>query len=181
MKKIHILCDAALFFAVIAFAVVSSIVTIETMYGVVREDTVADPSDIILIRMLFGILLFVLWLVLIASSPRYLCIITLTKTAITVWIPFKKRKTFSYKQFSYVYCGRYFHGNVAGIGKNVWYIVLAQRHLSANELNSINRISNSEEIVKVRFTPKNFQKLQSFLPGGHINQLNRAATRMFDK
>ena len=143
MRKMRIFCDRTLLFAMMVFAVVSSIVTIGTMFGVVHEGSVASPSDVVLIRTMFGVLLLGLWLALVASSPRYFCTLTLSDTAISVWIPFKKRETFSYTQFRFVYCGKYFHGNAAGMGKDIWYIVIAQRQLTANELNAINGVPYS--------------------------------------
>lgn len=177
MRKIRIFCDRTLLFTIMFFAVVSSIVTIGTMFGIVHEGSVANPSDVVLIRTMFGVLLLGLWLALVASSPRYFCTLTLSDTAISVWIPFKKRETFSYTQFRFVYCGKYFHGNAAGMGKDIWYIVIAQRQLTANELNAINGVSNSKEVVKIRYTEKTVKKLKSILPASHIDQLNREVTR----
>lgn len=63
------------------------------------------------------------------------------------------------------------------MGKDIWYIVIAQRQLTANELNAINGVSNSKEVVKIRYTEKTVKKLKSILPASHIDQLNREVTR----
>lgn len=181
MKKFRIFSDPTLLFVVIGFAVVSSVATLGTMYGIVQESSVANHDEIVQIRTMFGVLLLVLWLALAASSPRYLCTITLSKTAITVWVPFKKSSTYSYTQFRFIYCGKYFHGNIAGIGKEIWYIVIAQRQLSADELNAINGVPNSQDVVKIRYTEKVVKRLRSILPANHIRQLDRATSRLIVK
>ena len=89
MKK-RIFCDPALLLAVIVLAVVSSIAGVGTILGMAHEGSVATPSEMVSIRIMFGVLLLGLWLALIASSPRFLCVLTLSKSTITVWIPFKK-------------------------------------------------------------------------------------------
>lgn len=180
MKK-RIFCDPALLLAVIVLAVVSSIAGVGTMFGIVHEGSVATPSKMIAIRIMFGVLLLGLWLSLIFSSPRYLCVLTLSNTTITVWTPFKKREDLSYTQFRFVYCGKYFHGNIAGMGRDVWYIVIAQRQLSANELNAINLIPNSKEVVKIRYSEKTVNKIKSILPVNLISQLDRAISKSIIK
>lgn len=181
MKKVRMICDPTLLVAVILLIVIYTIATIWTMFVIVHEGTVANPSEIIPIRILFGTLLGGVLLAIVASSPRFLCTITLSETAITVWVPFRKKETFSYKQFRYIYCGGYFHGNIAGVGQNVWYMVIAQRHLSSNELNQINHVSNSGEVVKIRYTRKNYEKLRTILPPSHIHQLDIAIAKIVVK
>lgn len=176
MKK-RIFCDPALLLAVIIFAAVSSTVIVGTMFGIVHENNVANPSDVVLIRTMFGVLLLGLWGALIASSPRFVCILTLSQTALTLWMPFRKSETISYAYFRFIYCGKYFHSNIAGMGKNVWYIVIAQRRLSTNDLNSINHIPNSKEVVKVRYTEKTVKKFKSILPANLLLQLDGAISR----
>lgn len=180
MRK-RILCDPSLLLAVIVFAIVSSTGVVGTMFGLVHEGNVATSSEIVAIRIMFGVLLLGLWLSLIFSSSRYLCVLTLSKTTITVWIPFKKREDLSYTQFRFVYCGKYFHGNIAGMGRDVWYKVIAQRQLSANELNAINHVPNSKEIVKIRYTEKTVKKLKSILPTNLILELDRAISKSIIK
>jgi hypothetical protein len=130
---------------------------------------------------MFGVLLLGLWLALIASSPRFLCVLTLSKSTITVWIPFKKMEDLPYAQFRFVYCGKYFHGNIAGMGRTAWYIVLSQKQLSANELNNINRVPNSKAVVKIRYAEKTVNKLKSILPVNLISQLDRAISKSIIK
>lgn len=180
MKK-RVLCDTKLLLLASVCAVVHSVAIIWTMFGLIHEETVADPTEVIQIRLLFGSLLLVLWIALVASSPRFLCTVTLSKTAITVWLPFRKKETFSYKQFRFVYCGGYFHGNVLGMGKNIWYIVIAQRRLTTNELTNINHVSNSKEVVKIRYTPKNYETIRNVLPASHIHQLNCAIAEQLSR
>jgi len=180
MKK-RIFCDPALLLAVIIFAAVSSTAIVGTMFGIVHENNVANPSDVVLIRTMFGVLLLGLWGALIASSPQFLCVITLSREMITVWMPFRRKKTYTYKQFCYIYCAKYFHGNIAGWGKDVWYIVFAQRRLTSNELNTINHVQNSEEVVKIRYNQNQLKKLCSILPDTLVGKLNNAVAKMGNK
>ena len=176
MKK-RIFCDHALLLAVIVFAAMSSTAIVGTMFGIVNKSSVANPSEIVSIRIMFGALLLGLWLALIASSPRFLCTLTLSQTAITVWMPFRKSETISYAHFKFIYCGKYFHGNIAGMGKDIWYIVIAQRRLTSNDLNAINHVQNSKEVVKIRYTEKTVKKLKSILPSNLILQLDCAIAK----
>ena len=63
------------------------------------------------------------------------------------------------------------------MGRYVWYIVIAQRQLSANELSAINHIPNSEEVVKIRYSKKTVKKLKSIFPAKLIVQLDCAITK----
>lgn len=173
-KKARIMCDCTLFVAAIIVSLIYSISILVAMFFLVNEGSVAEPSEVIPIRLLFGVMLVGFLAAVIVSSPRYLCVLTLSKETITVWIPFHRQKTYNYKQFRYVYCGGYFHGNIVGMGKNVWYIVVSQRYLSEKELKQINNVPNSEEVVKVRYSQKNYNKLNAILPTGHIKQLECA-------
>ena len=182
MRKKYIICDLPLLIAVAILTILTFITTI-VMCSIVGEENVVNPSDVGTIRLMFVFLLLAFMIAIISLSPRYLCVIALSKTEVAIFIPFRKKELFSYNQFKYVYCGGYFHGNIAGIGKNIWYIVLAQRQFSTNELNAINSIPNSRDAVKIRYTKNAIQKLQSVLPASHITQLCCAIskTRQGDK
>lgn len=67
------------------------------------------------------------------------------------------------------------------MGRYVWYIVIAQRQLSANELSAINHIPNSEEVVKIRYSEKTVNKIKSILPANLISQLDRAISKSIIK
>ena len=174
MKKVRIICDWQLLVMVIVLTLLTVAVTLVTMFVLVNEDTVEKQSDLPVIRIMFSVLLAVYFVSIIASSPRYLCIITLSDVAITIWMPFRKQHTYTYKQFRYLYCGKYFHGNVVGIGKDVWYIIVSQQQLRSKELNQVNQLANSHETIKIRYTKKNYYKLKSILPITHIKQLEIA-------
>ena len=181
MKKIRMLGDRSLLIMMIVLAVADTTAMLLTMFVFAREETTKSLSDLIGIRIICGVLLVSTLAAIVVAAPRYLCTITLTETSIAVWVPFHKKETFSYKQFRNIYCGGYFHGNIAGVGRNIWYIVIAQRHLSSNELNQINLVSNSKEVVKIRYTRRIHEKLLEILPSGHVRQLESAVAKMRDK
>jgi len=180
MKKIRMVSDWVLLVAVIVSTSLIAIITFWTMFAVVHEGTVSDFSEMIQIRVFFGMLLVGYLIAVVATAPRFLCVIVLSEAAITVWIPFHRKKTFSYKDFRNVYCGKYFHGNIAGIGRHIWYIIITQKHLSRSELTKVNQIPNSEDVVKIRYSRKNCEKLQAILPPGHIRQLESAVSKIKD-
>lgn len=180
MKKIRLISDPSTLCLMITTIIVYAVATVFAL-SLIREDTVANPGDILPMQLFFLIMFGALFVLIISVSPRYLCVITLSETAITIWVPFRKKKSFTYKQFRNIYCGGYFHGNIAGIGKIVWYIVLAQRRLSSNELNQINLVSNSEEVVKIRYSRKNYEKLCTILPSDRIRQLECAVSKIQSK
>lgn len=180
MKKIRLISDPV----TLTMNVVLVAVTIPLYFFMVlclHEGNVNPPTAVVPFRIVWSIMHIILYIAIISASPRYLCVITLSETAITIWVPFRKKKSFTYKQFRNIYCGGYFHGNIAGIGKIVWYIVLAQRHLSSNELNQINLVSNSEEVVKIRYSRKNYEKLCTILPSDRIRQLECAVSKIQSK
>jgi len=178
MKKIRLLSDCTLLVGVVVMLILYAGGTVWMIFFALTEENVANPSELIPMRIIFGSVYMLMLIAVVASSPRFLCVMTLSETSIIVWIPFRGKKTYSYKQFRNVYCGGYFHGNIAGIGRNIWYIVIAQRKMSNNELDQINQIPNSDEVIKIRYTPKNYKKLKSIFPDSHINQLESAARRI---
>ena len=174
MKKNRIMCDCILLIMVVVAFIVLSISTLVMMFVFIKEETVADPSQLLPIRILFGSVLAGFLISVAIVSPQYLCVVTFFKESLTVWRPFRRRKVYTYKQFHNIYCGRYFHGNFFGRGRCVWYLVLSQRYLSEKELNHINNIPNSEEILKIRYSSKNCNRLRNILPNSHIKQLEIA-------
>lgn len=180
MKKIRILSDLALVIsALVCLVIITTVVVV--MIVLIKEENLTNPDDIVMVRMLWIGLGVGFWWAVIASGPRILCILTLSSLGITVWLPFRKKETFPYAQFRFAYIGGYFHGNIAGMGKPVWYIVISQRRLSTKELYSINNVANSKEIVKIRYTKKSYKKIRNVLPASHVCQLDSAIQRTFAK
>ena len=178
MKKIRILSDCVLLSSIIIMLVLYAALTVWIAFFALNEKTVSDISEIVPLRIGICFLFVLMLIAVVASSPRFLCVIALSKTAIAVWLPFHRKKIFTYKQFRNVYCGGYFHGNVFGLGHNVWYIVLSQRKLSTSELNQINQLPNSEDVIKIRYTPKVCKRLRYILPDGHVRQLDSVVARI---
>jgi hypothetical protein len=178
MKRIHMLSDWPLLIGVVITVVVFTVMMLWTVFVIVNEATVTDATQLVPIRFFFGLLLAGFLIAIVTSSSRFLCVISLTHMAITIRIPFCKKKEFSYNKFRYLYSGGYFHTNLAGLGFKVWYIVIAQRQLSIHELNQLNRISNSQDIVKVRYSRRNYKKLKAILPPSLVQQLEKAVSEI---
>lgn len=180
MKKIRLISDPLTLYMAITMIVAHAIATVYAI-SLIREDTVTNSADILPIRLSFVFLFCALFIVTVIVSPRYLCLITLSETVITIWVPFRRKRSFTYKQFRNIYCGGYFHGNIAGVGRIVWYFVLSQRHLSTEELNQINLVPNSEEVVKIRYSRKTYEKLRMILPSDRIRQLESTASKILSR
>ena len=95
---------------------------------------------------------------------RTLLICDFSRDSITVHIPMVGTSVYSYKQYSHMYIGTYFHGNIFGMGMNVYYIVIARRFMSDLELMQINQLANSADAFKIRYTRRMVRKLQKALP-----------------
>ncbi len=95
---------------------------------------------------------------------RTLLICDFTRESIIVHIPMVGTSEYSYKQYSHIYIGEYFHGNIFGMGMNVYYIVIARRYMSDLELMQINQLANSADAFKIRYTRRRVRKLQEALP-----------------
>ena len=100
----------------------------------------------------------------ICVLPRIFCTITFSEDNIQLKRPFHKATVLPYKAFPYIYCGGYFHANIAGIGAPVFYIVFTRKWMSQDELSQLNQMGNSDEGFKIRYSEKTFDKLCEVLP-----------------
>lgn len=96
--------------------------------------------------------------------PRIFCTIIFSEDNIQLKRPFRKATVLPYKAFPYIYCGGYFHANIAGIGAPVFYIVFTRKWMSQDELSQLNQMGNSDEGFKIRYSEKTFDKLCEVLP-----------------
>lgn len=164
MKKIRIISDPQL--------LIGAMISVFMMTGAcgwmvwIGSDPkhAANPSDIPFMQAL----IIGSWLAYIvaiaASAPRMCTVITLSSEHIQLKIPYKKAAVFSYKEYPYIYRGRYYHGNNFGLGRNVDYIVFSRRWMPASALNQINHLGNSQDVFKIRYSPKVYKKLCDILP-----------------
>lgn len=162
MKRVKIISDFPLLIqAIMATCLV--VVGCSWMIWLVGIDGVAkNKSEILPIQVIFAAVMVGFVVAVFSVSSRIFSIITLSKEAISLWVPFKARKTYSYKQFPYVYWGKYYHGNIAGFGRWMWYVVFSTNKLSTSELNQINKLSNSKDLFKIKYSKKNMRCFVQF-------------------
>ncbi len=134
------------------------------------------PSDVLPIQLLCGFWMLVgafgFW-----NARHVFSVITLTAESITIQIPFGKKACEKYSQYPNVFIGKYYHGNILGMGKWNAYIVFSKRKLSPKELETINEVPNSLDTFKIRYCPRNIKLLASILPETHRYKLNAAIAK----
>ena len=136
------------------------------------QDVAAYPSEVIPIQVIFVVLFIVFFGASVSSISRSICVITLTKNAILLKIPFQKRQILQYEKYPYILYGCYFHGNVIGFGQGVPYIVFSQNRVPSELLTHINNLRNTPATFKIRYTQKNYRVLCAVLPEKHRVKLD---------
>ena len=73
--------------------------------------------------------------------------------------PLRKPTTKQYSQFFYIKRGRYYH-------RGIWweFIVFTNKYLSPEELNQINNVACGENLIKIKYSDRTYQKLCEILP-----------------
>lgn len=126
-------------------------------------------------------LIGVLWVVFIIAmgSLRHELFATLIfdKDGISFPSAFKKREFVPYIQYSHVYLGFYAHGFS---GFPVTYIVLSTRFLSSNQLAQVNELTQSTDVVKLRFSKRRYKLLHELLPIKQSLMLERVCAELLD-
>lgn len=123
-----------------------------------------ERKDIIGSLCVFGTLAVLSILVAVWVSPRWYTRITLLQESVIIKTALKHPIKRPYKYYQYVYKAWYWHGSPIGIGKNVDYIVISHRRLREEELESINQLAPGSDVLKIRYSPKTYQKLMEILP-----------------
>lgn len=85
---------------------------------------------------------------------------------IMICAPFRKPTTKPYWQFPYIERARYRH---IGIWRE--FIVFTSKHLTIEELNHINNVACGENLIKVRYSDRTYQKLCAVLPPKPLSAL----------
>lgn len=163
-SKIRIISDFPLFILAI-FGTISTVIGCSIVIWIVGiEGIIANQSEIIPIQITFFVLLVIFLFAMASSISSSICVLTLSKESISLMIPFKKKQIFPYTKYPFILHGCYFHGNIAGAGKWVHYIVFSQDRIPSDVLNHINKLRNTQESFKIRCTKKNYTVLCAVLP-----------------
>lgn len=166
-QKIRIISDVPLLVLAIACTFVMTLAAAIGIVIIGIPGAAADPSEVLPIQIMFAVLYIVFFVAVVSAISRSICVITLTKNAISQKIPFQKKQILQYEKFPNVLYGCYFHGNVVGLGKWVPYILFSQNRVSSDLLTHVNNLKNTSETFKIRYTKKNYRTLCAVLPAKH--------------
>lgn len=102
----------------------------------------------------------VAWLAaMLQSSRQWFLMITLTEQSIYFWSPLSKGvQAKRYRDFPNVYRCFFWNGN------QHCYIVLTSQKLTDYQITHINQVSNNCDLIKLRYTRKNYEILLEMLP-----------------
>ena len=161
-KKIKIYCDKQTMVLGVIWTTVSIIsclaFTILTSVGLI--ETTNDTAFIIF----WGLLGIACILSSVLTMPRWAAYITLDKNGIYFHSPFHKKSFQPYSLNSYIYRAKYFHGSAVGLGYYRDFIVISQKRLTNDELEHINNVGVSKEVIKIKYSKRNMLALKSVLP-----------------
>ena len=76
---------------------------------------------------------------------------------------FRKGKMIDYAHYPRIQYAYYMHGNLFAAYR-VHFFVFTNRRLSNDELAHINAVAPSEDLIKIRYTRRNYEKLLAALP-----------------
>ena len=129
-----------------------------------------DPARILSLVGFFMVGCFAIPAVIIAT-PHRTCFVwlTISEKGVEYRALFRKKQVRSFSEYAYWYHGKYFHGY-----RYIDFIVLSNKRLSTKELWQINQVAPSANLLKIRYTPKTFQKLTEILPEKQRLQLRGA-------
>ncbi len=163
-SKIRIVSDRLLLVSSIILSIVMTAGCIWFIWVIAQEGVAAEESEIIPMQVTFAVLLLIFYIAILLAISENICLLTLSDDSVSLRRLFHKDVSIPYKRFINIYHGRYFHGNIVGMGMWVHFIVFSQNYISPENLSHINQLRNSEVAFKIRLTKRNYNKLCSILP-----------------
>ncbi len=112
-----------------------------------------------------AILAMILFMVIVMCciTPRWFLLITFDENGVTYRPLFRKGIQMKYSDYPRIQYAYYMHGNGVAAYK-VHFFVLTDRRLSYAESSHINDVAPAQNLIKIRYTRKTYQKLISVLP-----------------
>ena len=111
--------------------------------------------------------IMLLWIITViitcCTTERWCLMITFDQNGILYKPLFRKGVWLKYCNFPRIQHAYYMHGNIIAAYK-VNYFVFSNRRLSNEELTHINGVTPSSNLIKIRYTQKNYKKLIEALP-----------------
>lgn len=162
--KTRIWCypDLSILGVVLIVGTTACVTWINLIVGV--EGVTASPSDALLVRVFMSSLWFALISLVLSASRSAFSSVVFTNDGIVLISPFCKKLTCSYDKYRFIYRGQYFHGNMFGQGVLVEFIIFSQKKISTSCLYNANRIESTSEVIKIKYTPKRYERIYATVP-----------------
>ena len=168
-KKIRILCDKTLGLELLFVGIPLFIPMCVFLIVVFVKELAAfksPPVDIVIISLFLTVTLFCLVMFICYIIPRFLVFVELDSEGVclnkiykkTPKIPYKKLWNFKLAYYSHMWSIRYF-------------IVIGCEELTQEQLTHINLVPNSEHLVKIQLTKRNYYRLREILPSEQKEKL----------
>ena len=120
-----------------------------------------DSTGVVLF---FGVLGLLNGALAVMCMSQWFVFITFLPDVIRIKPVRKKATERPYRDYAYVYKARYWHGSPIGVGKYVNYIVISNRWIKDAQLNSINELPTSADVIKIKYSKKTYQQLMDTVP-----------------
>ena len=169
-KKITIPMNRGQMYFNLSVAIVSILSTVFMTILCYNHSSSEDPAKIPALVGIFMVGCFSLPTVYIAT-PHRTCFVwlSISENGVEYRALLRRKKVRSFSEYPYWYHGKYFHGY-----RYIDFIVLSNKRLSTKELWQINQVAPSADLLKIRYTPKTYQKLMEILPEKQKLQLRGA-------
>ena len=167
-KNFKIIASPFLFFGGIFLYVMILSVFCIFWFGSYDYESRYDQLFMQIFALLISSVLFVLC---IYKSKVFFATIHFTKDGIEFHTALKKPVFTTYQQCQNVAYASYWHGSPVGVGALKWFIVISERKLSKYELEHINQIPVSSNVLKIEYSKKRREKLMEILPQNMACQL----------
>lgn len=96
-------------------------------------------------------------------TERWCLLVTFSSEGVEYKPLFRKGTRFGYDHYPRVQYAYYMHGNVFAAYK-VHFFVMTNKRLDNTELSHINLVDPNTDLIRIRYTPKTYQRLLEALP-----------------
>ena len=161
MKNLIIFCDKTLAILVLTVGFPVSFFGCSFVNYVGINEILASNSISEIIGWIIILLISCIWLALIifVVTPRFLSFVEINNYGIRLNIIYKKTPLIPYNKLWYFQVACYQH-----IFSTRHFLIMGCRALSSEELFHINLVPNSEHLVKIQLTKRNYERLRRILP-----------------
>ena len=123
--------------------------------GDISTATQVDKYGIIGLFIFFAIAMI---LAIVLCSPTWCTIYVFGEDGINVITGFSKNQKIPYSRYKFSYCGYYLH-----MGFKVWYIILSRKFIKEDHLKSVNQLSPSKDLLKIRFSKRKLKLVEELI------------------